>query len=224
MMCIKGSLTSVFTEKLTSIESCFGKGPGAKRRWTPLRYGKVEDSEFILSTSKAMVDMAWHRSRSASNIYTTWMGYNYSTKDVTDFAMHPTFVERYKINETHFANAVDLMMKMDYVMPFLSWTEDESKCISKKHFIWRLLLEDMYDFYKGTVTNTNRSTIHWTKENGSKGNGRRVYSKDICNNLSEKDRKILLKYNTFDYELYSISHAIEAADLTFHEALKRNHS
>eukprot|EP01083_Nonionella_stella_P199618 731850_1 len=212
--------TSVLTENLSSfhVDPCFDY-PKPEHRWTPVRHGNVEDSEFIILTRKGMVDMSWHRSASASNIYTTWLGYNYSKKEASDFAMYPTFVPRYKINETHWMNAVDLMMKMDYVMPFRSWTKAQSETISHTHFIWHFLLQQLYDFYNGTVTKSNRTTIRWTKENAS-NNGGRIYSKDICDNLSENDREMLLKYNNFDNKLYNMSFLIEIADVAFYKSLR----
>ena len=130
--------------------------------------------------------------------------------------MASNFIQRYKINNDHFVNAIDVMLKIDFIMPFEAFTNNKTETISNENKIWQIVLELLYDYFNGTVTNETKSTIHWTQENASKNNGKyKVSSKDICDNLSENDKNILSQYNMFDNKLYKISKLIAEVDSDF---------
>eukprot|EP01083_Nonionella_stella_P096348 270814_1 len=211
--------TSVMTENITSLNlsQCW-KHP-EQLRWTPVRYNgkasQLENSEFIIVTKKNAVDIAWHRCISASNVFTSWLGYNYS-KEITNFAMISNYVPRYSINESHFINAVDVMMQIDYVLPFESFTNNKSLMINKEHQIWRIMLEHMYDYFNGSLDGTSKKDIRWSHLNPSSSSKGKIHAFDICEVMSEEDRQILDEYNQFDYKLYNISKQIEIADVMFY--------
>ena len=56
---------------------CFFNRKGI--RWYPVKLrNNITNSEFIISSNKYMADISWHRTKSGSNVYTSWLGYNYS--------------------------------------------------------------------------------------------------------------------------------------------------
>eukprot|EP01084_Bolivina_argentea_P080215 145339_1 len=216
--------TSIMTENITSLklDNCWSHPE--QMRWTPVRYkgniNKLNESEFIIVTRKNFVDIAWHRCISASNVYTSWLGYNYS-HNISNMAMISNFVARYKINESHFINAMNLIMQIDYVLPFESFENNKSLMINSQHQIWQILLDDIYDFFNGTVYGNKKNTTIWSKMNTSKYRREKVSSIDICSYLSINDRRILSKYNQFDFKLYQVSKLIEIADVIFYKQFVR---
>eukprot|EP01083_Nonionella_stella_P156919 508701_1 len=96
-----------------------------------------EDKKYAIKTTEGFK----HRSNVAlmrgycSNINTRWIGYQ--RKEGGNASYDAIFEKSYNINVTHWVNAVEFMMRTDYVMPF------ESKF---EHDIWKFTLKDLWDF------------------------------------------------------------------------------
>ena len=189
---------------ILELPECFADREGI--RWFPVNYtGNIVDSEFIISSNKYMVDVAWHRTKTGSNIYTSWLGYNY-TKSNDDYVEFGNYVPRDKINQTHLMNAVDIMMQIDYVLPFQK-SHDQ---LRNNNYGWSATLKDITEYYGYNMTNN----IFWLNSNES-GGKYKIKSSDICESMSVEDHAILLKYNQLDLKLYEISKMIEQIDYKF---------
>ena len=112
-------------------------------------------------------------------------------------------------NDIHFYNAIEYLMKVDYVLPFSSLHSDDT--ISSKG-IWNKLLKDIC-VYLGL--NQNKYFQKWEHEGD-----RTKYRKSLMSYLSDKDIDTLHEYNYFDFKLYQLAKYISEADLIFDGYLK----
>ena len=195
-------------------DNCFRFKPRENMVWMPIRFEHDDKkSEFMLQTMKNMVDISYHRTVSASNVYVSWLGFNYS---IMDFSVLPNYVPRYTVNKTHLLNAMDLMLRIDYVLPF----ENDMK-IDKDNKVWEMALDEIYEYfmYDGKYKKKprkKRNEMRWIGANNSGKKPGRIWSKDICRSLTERDMEWLLRFNKLDYELYRVAKSIALADLSFY--------
>merc|ERR1712228_382619 len=179
------------------IPSCFERMPFM--RFMSVR--NMTDSEFTWSTNKYMVDMTWHQTKSGSNNYTK------KSDDYVEIANH---ISRSEINESHLINAVELMLGVDYVLPF-----ENGNGIGIEHSIWNTTLNHIAAYYKQRNPGKGNTKIKWLHSNKS-GGKYKISSSDICDSMTEKDKQTLLKYNRLDLRFYEISKLIEKADVAFY--------
>eukprot|EP01083_Nonionella_stella_P241707 843812_1 len=91
----------------------------------------LNESEFILVNTRefSWSNVQWIRTKVASNIYTSWLGYNDSKH--SKFSLLANYVRREDIHSAHFINAMQFMLKVDYVLPFTNQNVNES--VNIKH-------------------------------------------------------------------------------------------
>eukprot|EP01083_Nonionella_stella_P108014 313594_1 len=194
------------------VPSCFNEG--RLIRFTPVYWSEhVTDSEFMISTNKYMADMAWYRTKTGSNIYVSWLGYNHSNR-TDDYIEFGNYVPRHVIDESHLMNAVDLMLKIDYVLPFETFTRQTEDGIGFEHSIWNITFNHIKEYYYGKHAINSKTKFEWTQSNESDGKYK-IRSRDICEWMSNKDRDILSTYNELDSAFYNVSKMIEKADVDF---------
>ena len=174
--------------------------------------GKLEESEFLISVNKPMVDLEWHRTKSGSNVYCSWLGYNYTKlKGADAYIEMANHVDRSAINESHLHNAVELMMKVEYVLPFETASHKAEDGMDAAHAIWRIALRHIHEYFG------DESELEWAHSNES--GGLKIKSSEICNALAPRDRAVLLEYNQLDLRFYDIAKMVEQVDVLFFQAL-----
>ena len=204
----------------------------------------LNESQFIYVVTKGhrlrRANIERLRTITLSNIYTSWFGYqsNYYEK----FTWLPNYVARSKISHEHLLNAIDFILKIDYILPF-STKKNLKENINDK-LIWNIAIRDVYNYYINVTKNiafdsslqVNNDFVYYQRE--SKSNGfplqwvnrwiskadpyRRVMPNDIWNSISNYEKKLLYQWNKFDTKLYKIAKLIEMADLYFYNFVKNS--
>eukprot|EP01084_Bolivina_argentea_P080219 145350_1 len=186
----------------------------------------MDESEFVFATGRynttaysGSEDVSWIRTKMGSNIYTSWLGYNESNRNNNGFLALSNYVLRESINYGHFVNAMDLMLKVDYVLPMEIYSKHDVGSI------WNMCLYQMAKHLlsvKGKqykLNNNIESHQLDTRNIGYANSGKkhtRIGSKDVCQKMTQQDKDILLKYNQFDLGLYYIARFIGIVDEIFY--------
>ena len=103
-------------------------------------------------------------------------------------------------------------MRIDYVLPFNTFSNETKEAINGQHPIWNIALQHIQDYYGNA--SSHKEKVGWLQRNGS-GGKYKIRSADICKFITQKDKDILTKYNELDLRFYHISKMIEKVDVDF---------
>ena len=140
-----------------------------------------------------------------NNAVTRWIGYEWTkTSKKTGFnGIFAPIKEFSDIkNDIYFYNAIEYLLKVDYVLPFASLQSDD-KINSNR--IWNKLLKDICKHFG---LDQDKYFKSWEHE-GNRTQNR----KNLMTYLSINDTEALEKYNYFDFKLYELAKYISEADL-----------
>ena len=211
----------------------------------PIEYVEnLNESEFIYVVTRERkfhlqtATISKLRTQVFSNIFTSWLGYE--TLHYKKFSWLPSYVARSKITQQHFINAMTFMLQIDYVLPFSTWTKQNDNIDDKS--IWNITLHKIYDNYLNVSNNYRfdqiwkidndfmyyypdkqkiqnmKSTLQWTTAMHLKADPyTKVMPRDICDSILEDEKKLLLKWNKLDINLYKVAQMIENDDLDFYQ-------
>ena len=107
----------------------------------------LNESEFIwvVHETKLRESITWLRTKMLSNTYTTWLGYYQNATNLRyASSTTPNYVYRKFIAETHLENAINFILKVDYVMPFTTKKYQEN--VNKDHKIWNITLYNVFKY------------------------------------------------------------------------------
>ena len=143
-----------------------------------------------------------------TNLYVRSFGFEHAEGRTYD----ALYAHDSQITMDHFMNSVDLMMRMDYVLPF----EDRLN-----HSVWQYLFDEIKD---GHVTNASvqywshqNKGSHYNRAHEAKQNEEWINSKNIEMMLSDETKRLLQRKNMFDLWLYELATKIADADEAFHQ-------
>ena len=175
----------------------------------------LQESKFIYMTTRSdyIIDNSWVRTKMGSNMYTSWLGYNYSIDRINSTPAPITFgnhVSRLDIKYEHFINSMNIMLQIDYVIPMETKVD---LMLNKENEISTFAFQDVeYHFWK--IFGIDRKYLNdWKVVHSSSTSA--ISSSKICEAITERDKDLLLKYNQYDIALYKISKWIKLADETF---------
>ena len=159
---------------------------------------------------------------SQSNIYTSWLGYNYNinNNNYDKYVVLPNYILRKDIinNYNNFINALDILFKIDYILPMEIYSNLSTKSYSSMGEIWKFFLQEIGDYLLYINKQKQHHFTHLNTVRGITGIGTKtVSSSGLYNVISESDKNILLEYNKFDIKLYKIARLIEKMDFKFYE-------
>ena len=107
----------------------------------------LNESQFIYVVPKGhrlrRANIERLRTITSSNIYTSWFGYQ--SEYYKKFTWLPNYVSRSKISHKHLLNAIDFILKIDYILPFS--TKKVLKENINDKLIWNIALRDIYNYY-----------------------------------------------------------------------------
>eukprot|EP01084_Bolivina_argentea_P286233 490993_1 len=177
---------------------------------------KLNESKFVYAASRSkLIDIQWVRTKGASNMYTSWLGYNYSTnmKPTTLPITFPNHVARSRLKYEHFINAMNFMLKVDYLIPLQ--THNKQFLMNKHNKISTIVFNDIKNHYKTIFNVSNDDVNDWQYIHSSLNNENMISSLDICQSITQKDKDRLFKYNQYDIALFNISKYIKIVDEQF---------
>eukprot|EP01084_Bolivina_argentea_P315829 547317_1 len=178
----------------------------------------IKHSKYVVQTPRfrqrlwgGYVDISWLRTKMGSNIYTSYLGYSQQSED--ECVVLSNYVCRKKINFTHFINAMKLIFEIDYILPMELYSNDIWNEYKNMGYIWNISFKQITSFIQQTYgANDKLQQNNWIHSNKANKN----ISRNICNHMSEYERKLLEKYNQFDIEIYRIGRLIENVDVKFY--------
>lgn len=177
----------------------------------------LSESQFIFATTrtKYVIDNSWVRTKMGSNMYTSWLGFNYSIYRQNNTPAPITFgnhVSRLDIKYEHFINSMNILLQIDYVIPM------ETKIgllLNKENKISHFTFHDIKYHFRKIFNVYNKKLTDW-KVIHSSSTSNAMSSSKICGSITKQDKDILFKYNQYDIALFDVSKLIKIADETFH--------
>ena len=174
----------------------------------------------------------------ASNGVVRWIGYQWTHSDINGNTqlLEGLTAEPDEINDddSHFMNAVSLLLQIDYVLPFASYEDDISAVEATKYAETRLeniainasipmiVTRDPKGIWNIMARNMNRhfqiaQDLHvFGFENKSPRKGQ---TSSVVDSIQEKDWEMLYRQNYFEFRLYSLAKYIAEVDSVFHSEI-----
>lgn len=175
-----------------------------------------------------------------SNAMTKWLGYEWNVDDPSSIntAQVPESlridIRDFNANDIHFYNALRLLLEIDYVLPFASYSDDISSKKACKYEtdlenvqngseiiqiisddengIWNIFARSMNRHFNIDMGEDGKDGLFkWTKSGRPRGVTSNLESK-----LQEMDWKALYNMNYYDFRLYSLAKYIAEVDKEYH--------
>ena len=171
-----------------------------------------------------------------NNVIVRWLGFEMDYK--YEMMYHKSFVSMInnkEITDMDFKNSIQLLLKIDYVLPFAMFEEDFSikiasklmnisfmdyvPKISKMHVyelnIWDILLKHLNKHYK--QDNLDTSFSEWKSKSQHSGPKKhKISSTHIAKIISKKSWELLVKNNKLDIILYTLAKYIDVVDTQYY--------
>eukprot|EP01084_Bolivina_argentea_P228536 385963_1 len=148
-----------------------------------------------------------------TNMYCRWIGFNHSSINITKDSLYTmsdkVLFETYK-------NAVDLLLQIDFVLPFSKWMQPNFGINRLNNSIWFILLNKIIpNKFSFKVSQSHKNILFWDMDRNSENEIELLSSKDVMKFITIADLEVIQNYNSYDIRLYELAKNIEKMDMHY---------